>query len=47
MPVNFLLVESLRRFHLFYGDGLKVECPTGSGTMLTLGQVADELSRIA
>jgi hypothetical protein len=43
MPVNYLLVENLRRFHLFYGGALKVECPTGSGTMLTLGQVADEL----
>ena len=43
MPVNYLLVENLRRFHLFYGDGLKIECPTGSGTMLTLDQVADEL----
>ena len=43
MPVNYLLVENLRRFHLFFGGALKIECPTGSGTMLTLGQVADEL----
>jgi hypothetical protein len=43
MPVNYLLIENLRRFHLFYGDGLKIECPTGSGVMLTLGQIADEL----
>jgi hypothetical protein len=43
MPVNYMLVENLRRFHLFYGDGLKIECPTGSGVMLTLGQIADEL----
>jgi hypothetical protein len=43
MPVNYLLVESLRRFHRFYGDGLKVECPTGSGTMMTLNEIADEL----
>src|SRR5215469_16299938 len=45
MPVNYLLIENLRRFHQFYGDRLKVECPTGSGTMLTLDEIADELSR--
>jgi Glycosyl hydrolase family 63 C-terminal domain len=43
MPVNYLLVENLRRFHRFYGDGLTIECPTGSGVMLTLNQIADEL----
>ena len=36
MQVNYLLVENLRRFHQYYGDGLTVECPTGSGVMLTL-----------
>jgi hypothetical protein len=45
MPVNYLLVENLRRFHQFYGDGLKIECPTGSGVMLTLNEAADELCR--
>ena len=45
MPVNYLLIENLRRFHQFYGDGLKIECPTGSGIMLTLDQIADELCR--
>ncbi len=44
-PVNFLLIESLRKFHRYYGDGFKVECPTGSGVLLTLDEVADELSR--
>jgi hypothetical protein len=44
MPVNYLLIESLRRFHDYYGQGFKVECPTGSGTMLSLGEVANELS---
>jgi hypothetical protein len=43
MPVNYLLIENLRRLYLFYGDGLKIECPTGSGDMLTLDQIADEL----
>jgi hypothetical protein len=45
MPVNYLLIESLRRYHQFYGDDLKVECPTGSGRLLNLDEVADELAR--
>jgi hypothetical protein len=44
-PVNFLLVESLRRFHRYYGDDFKVECPVGSGQKLTLSEVADEIAR--
>jgi hypothetical protein len=48
MPVNYLLIESLRRFHRYYGDDFRVECPTGSGRYLNLAEVADELSnRIA
>jgi hypothetical protein len=45
MPANYLLIENLRRFHLFYGDTLRIECPTGSGKLLTLDQIADELCR--
>jgi hypothetical protein len=45
MPVNYLLIESLQRFHYYYHDQLMVECPTGSGRSLTLDQVAAELSR--
>ena len=45
MPVNYLLIENMRRFYQFYGDGLRVECPTGSGIMLTLNEIADELCR--
>ncbi len=45
MPINYLLVEALETYHLFYGDTLKVECPTGSGVMMTLRQVAAEISR--
>ena len=45
MPVNYLLIEHLRRFYQFYGDGLTIECPTGSGVMMTLDQIADELCR--
>jgi hypothetical protein len=44
-PVNYLLIESLQKFHHYYGDDFKVECPTGSGQFLTIGQVAEELSR--
>jgi hypothetical protein len=44
-PLNFLIIESLQRFHYYYGDTLKVECPTGSGNMKTLWEVAEELSR--
>jgi hypothetical protein len=44
-PVNFLLIESLQKFHHYFGEDLKVECPTGSGQMLTLAEVATELSQ--
>ena len=47
MPVNYLIIESLQKFHHYYGDDFKVECPTGSGRYLTLDEVADELSRAA
>ena len=43
MPLNFLLIESLQKFHYYYGDDFTVECPTGSGRQATLGEVADEL----
>ncbi|HEV8247576.1 MAG TPA: glucosidase, partial [Polyangiaceae bacterium] len=45
MPVNYLLIEAVQRFHHYYGDEFKVECPTGSGRFITLLEVADELSR--
>ncbi|CAK7230805.1 hypothetical protein SCUCBS95973_007697 [Sporothrix curviconia] len=41
--VNYLLVESLQRFYMFFGDTLKVECPVGSGDMMHLGHVSEEL----
>ena len=44
-PVNYLLVESLQRFHHYYGDDFKIECPTGSGNYVTIEEVAEELSR--
>jgi len=43
-PVNFLIIESLQKFHHYYGDSFKIECPTGSGHYLTIDQVAEELS---
>jgi hypothetical protein len=45
MPLNFLIIESLQKFHHYYGDDFKVECPTGSGKFITINEVADELSR--
>jgi hypothetical protein len=44
-PVNFLLIDSLRTLHHYYGDDFKVECPTGSGHYITLLEVARELTR--
>jgi mannosylglycerate hydrolase MGH1-like protein/glycosyl hydrolase family 63 len=44
-PVNYLLIESLQKFHHYYGDDFKVECPVGSGNFVTINDVANELSR--
>ena len=44
-PLNYLLVESLQKFHYYFGDDFKVEFPTGSGKRMTLWEVAGELSR--
>ena len=45
MPINYLIVEALHKLHKFYGDDFTIECPTGSGTMMTLEGVAQELTR--
>ena len=44
-PINFLLIESLEKFHHYYGPDFRVECPTGSGRLLSLQEVADEIAR--
>jgi Glycosyl hydrolase family 63 C-terminal domain len=44
-PINFLLIESLQKYHQYYGNDFKVECPTGSGNFVTLWEVSQELSR--
>ena len=44
-PINYLLIESLRKYHRYYGDDFQVECPTGSGNMMNLKEVAHELSQ--
>ncbi|HVF73362.1 MAG TPA: hypothetical protein VM940_17300 [Chthoniobacterales bacterium] len=44
LPINYLLIESLQKFHHYYGDDFKVECPTGSGRYLTLNEIANDLS---
>jgi len=43
-PINYLLLEALERYHHFYGDSFKCECPTGSGNLLTLHEISQELS---
>jgi hypothetical protein len=43
-PVNYLIVESLQKFHHYYGDDFTIECPTGSGRFITIDQVAQELT---
>jgi glycogen debranching enzyme len=45
MPLNFLFIEALERFHGYYGDNFKVECPAGSGKFISLNEVAEELKR--
>ncbi|MEP7144818.1 MAG: glucosidase [Ferruginibacter sp.] len=44
IPINYILIQSIRKYGEFYGDDLLVECPTGSGNKMNLKQVADELS---
>ncbi len=44
-PVNYLMIESLQKFHYYFGDELKVEMPSGSGREMNLWEVASELSR--
>jgi hypothetical protein len=44
-PVNYLIIEALQKFHHYYGDDFKVECPTGSGQFCTINEVANELTR--
>ncbi len=45
MPLNFLLVDSLRTFHRYYGDEFRIECPVGSGKFVSIREAADDLSR--
>lgn len=45
LPVNYLLIESLQKFHHYYGEDFKVECPTGSGNFVTIEEAAEEIGR--
>jgi hypothetical protein len=45
MPVNGLIIRALLQYYAYYGDAFEVECPTGSGRMMTLYQVAEDLAR--
>ena len=44
MPVNYLIIESLQKFHHYYGDDFMVESPTGSGRYQTIDEIASDLS---
>jgi hypothetical protein len=44
MPMNVLLIRALLQFYLYYGDNFKIECPTGSGNLMNLFEVAREIS---
>jgi hypothetical protein len=44
MPVNALLIRALLQYHLYYGDSFKIECPTGSGKLMNLFEVAREIA---
>jgi len=44
MPVNIMLIRALLNFYLYYGDNFKIECPTGSGKLMNLFEVAKEIA---
>ena len=44
-PMNYLLIEALKRYHHYYGDAFCIECPTGSGVTMNLAEVAEEIER--
>src|SRR5207302_5284171 len=43
-PGNFLMIEAMQKFHHYYGDDFKIECPTGSGQYVTLDEAAAEVT---
>jgi hypothetical protein len=45
LPVNGLIIRALLHYHAYYGDGFRIECPTGSGRQLNLYEVAEEIAR--
>jgi hypothetical protein len=45
LPVNYLLIESLQKFHHYYGDEFRIECPTGSGQFVSINEAANEIAR--
>ncbi|MEW6599687.1 MAG: glucosidase [Nitrospirota bacterium] len=45
VPINYLFIDALKKYHTYYGDTLKVECPSGSGNFMDLGDVAKKLSQ--
>ena len=45
LPINYLLIKSLRKYHEFYGDTFKMEFPTGSGNWMNLGEISNGLAK--
>jgi len=44
MPLNYLLIEALYCYHTFYGDEFRLECPSRSGKLMTLAEIADTIA---
>jgi hypothetical protein len=44
-PINYLLIEALQRYHQFYGNDFRIECPTGSGKLMNLAEVSGDLAQ--
>ncbi|GMV19710.1 MAG: hypothetical protein AMXMBFR56_79340 [Polyangiaceae bacterium] len=44
-PVNILLIDAMREYHRYYGDDFRIECPTGSGKLVSIAEAADEIAR--
>ena len=45
LPINYLLIKSLKKYHQFYGDTFKMEFPTGSGNWMNLGEISNGLAK--
>jgi hypothetical protein len=46
LPVNFMIIEAIQKFHYYFGNAFKIECPTNSGNQLTLWEISQEISNL-